>query len=175
MDALQRELDGKASSRSQFSSPPPPAGNCPIRFSPPRFAPDLVSATQYDDDMESDSLASHSSRTPRKRLFAPWQIISVKQKSSHSKEEVFDSFTELEIAVDDLAKAGPCEDVRPSVEDLGGFKRAHVSRIFLVSDGCNDVMTACFVHRVMYPVQELKQAPTVGNGIVLIGASVIAS
>ena len=128
VDALQRERDGKPSSRSQFSSPPPPARKHPIRFSPPRFAPELVSATQYDDDMERDSLASHSSRTPRKRLIAPWQIISVKLKSSHSKEEAFDAFTQ--IAVDDLAKAGPCEDVRPSVEDLGGFKRAHVSWFF---------------------------------------------
>jgi hypothetical protein len=128
VDAFQRERDGKASSRSQFSSPFPPARKHPIRFSPPRFALDLVSATQYDDDMERDSLASHSSRTPRKRMIVPWQISSVKLKSSHSKEEAFDAFTE--IAVDDLAKAGPCEYVRPSVEDLCGFKRAHVSRIF---------------------------------------------
>ncbi len=65
-------------------------------------------------------------------MIAPWQIISVKQKLSHPQEEAFEAFTE--IAVDDLTTAGPCEDVRPSVEDLGGFKREHVSRIFFVSD-----------------------------------------
>ena len=87
-----------------------------------------MSATPFDDDMERDSLASYSSRTPRKRLIARWQIIAVKPKPTYSKSEAYDAFKE--IAVEELAKAGPCEDVRPSVEDLGGFKRAHVSGIF---------------------------------------------
>jgi hypothetical protein len=81
--------------------------------------------------MERDSLVSQSSRTPLKRLIARWQIIAVKQKSSHSKSEAYDAFKE--IAVEDLAKAGPCEDVCPSAEDLGGFKRAQVSRFLFYS------------------------------------------
>jgi hypothetical protein len=94
VDALQRERDGKATSRFQFSSPPPPARKRLIRLSPPQFAPDLVSATQleYDDDVERDSLALHSYHTQLKRLIEPWQIISSsrsqviprKKRSRHS-------------------------------------------------------------------------------------------
>ncbi len=59
----------------------------------------------------------------------PWQNIVFKLKSSHSKEDALNAFTE--IVVDELAKAGPCDDVCPSEEELGCFERAHVSRNFV--------------------------------------------
>ena len=129
MDALWKEHYGKASSQSYFSLPPPPARKPQIRFSLPLFVPDLVSSTQYDYNMERDSLALHSSCTQRKRLIVPRQIIAVKLKSSHSKEEALNAFTK--IMVDELAKASPCDDVCPSEEELDGFEHAHVSRNFL--------------------------------------------
>ena len=83
----------------------------------------FVPATQEDDDMESDSLSSHTSR-PRKRLLAPWKLILVKQKSKSSKQEVMQEFSE--IADNDLLKSGFSEEIRSSADGLGGFKPAQV-------------------------------------------------
>ena len=93
-------------------------------FSPPRTAPDLVSATQAEDEIERDSLSSQTSRTPRRRLLAPWKIIDVKLKSRMSKSEAMAEFGE--VAAADLAKAGPCDDYRPPADALGEFKPAQV-------------------------------------------------
>ena len=47
---------------------PPKQKKRMLDFTPPRNARDIVKATQDDEDMELDSLCSHSSRIPRKRL-----------------------------------------------------------------------------------------------------------
>ena len=94
-----------------------------LNFSPPRGGRVLVPATQDDDEMETDSLSSHTFR-PRKRLLAPWKLILVKQKSKSSKLEVMKEFAE--IAQSDLLKSGFSEEIRPSVDCLGGFKPAQV-------------------------------------------------
>ena len=65
-----------------------------LNFSPPRGGRVVVPATQEEEDMESDSLSSHTSR-PRKRLLAPWKLILVKQKSKCSKQEVMQEFAEI--------------------------------------------------------------------------------
>ena len=95
-------------------------------FTPPRSSRDFVSATQEDDewDFERDSVASQSSRTPRKRLIERWQVVDVKRKSDSTKEEVLEMFADF--AIDELAKAGPSDDVVAREDDLGLFRRVQV-------------------------------------------------
>ncbi len=83
----------------------------------------MVAATQEDENMESDSLSSHTSR-PRKRLLAPWKLVLVKLKSKYTKLEVMQEFAE--IAENDLLKTGFGDEARKSVDSLGGFKPAQV-------------------------------------------------
>lgn len=110
----------------RYPSPPLPSKKRKVMadFSPPRNAPELVSGTQEEDEIERDSLSSQTSRTPRKRLLAPWKIMDVKLKSRMSKSEAMAEFSQ--IAAADLAKAGPCDDYRPPADALGGFKPAQV-------------------------------------------------
>ncbi len=94
-----------------------------LNFTPQRKGREVVAATQEDEDMESDSLSSHSSRR-RKRLFAPWKLVLVKLKSKSTKLEVMQEFAE--IAENDLLKSGFSDEARQSVDSLGGFKPAQV-------------------------------------------------
>ena len=94
-----------------------------LNFSPPRGGRVLVPATQDDDEMETDSLSSHTYR-PRKRLLAPWKLILVKQKSKSSKQEVMQEFSD--IAESDLLKSGFSAETRAPANGLGGFKPAQV-------------------------------------------------
>jgi hypothetical protein len=50
-----------------------------------------------------------SSRSTRKKLLAPWKTILIKERSHLSQEEAFEF---AEYAEDDLAKAGPQNDVK---------------------------------------------------------------
>ena len=51
--------------------------------------------------------------------------ISKSDHSDHSQEEAWNMFAQY--AENELAKAGSLADVRPSENDLGGFKLSHVS------------------------------------------------
>jgi hypothetical protein len=46
-------------------------------------------------------------------------------KDSCSEEEAFAEFAEY--AMHDLAKAGACDDIKAKDDDLGGFRKGHVS------------------------------------------------
>ena len=59
------------------------------------------------------------------RLLAPWQSSIVKLRSECSEEEVYAELAEY--VREDLARAGPSDDVKRKGDDLGGFRKTHVS------------------------------------------------
>ena len=124
---LHSTKQSRKSARSYFEFPPSPPRKRPAPFTPPRVGWDLVSATQEDDyfDCDGDSLASQSSHTPRKRLIAKWHLVDVKLKSECTKDEAFAAF--CDIVVDELVIDGSSDDIALRKDDLGLFRRAHVS------------------------------------------------
>ncbi len=67
-----------------------------LNFTPQREGRVLVvvAATQEDEDMESDSLSSHTSR-PRKRLLAPWKPILVNRRARATNKRLCKSLPKV--------------------------------------------------------------------------------
>ena len=117
-----------------FDSPPPKQSKYRHeKFTPPRHARELISATQYDDDeeMERDSLSSSQTGSTRIRLQERWRVVGTKSKATVSPEEIKKWIEDHALA--EMAKGGNYEDLRPVDTDIGGFKRSHVSVCILSS------------------------------------------
>jgi hypothetical protein len=111
----------KASTKSSVSH----RSDRSCRMTPPLGGEELIPNTQPSDDEEFEKDSVCSSHTSRKKLIAPWRSIFVKMRDSCTEEEAFAEFAEY--AMHDLAKAGPSLDVKIKEDDLGGYKKAHVS------------------------------------------------
>ncbi len=88
---------------------------------------ELVPSTHQDDDEKFEKDSISSSHTSRKKLLALRRSISVKMRDSCSEEEAFAEIAEY--AREDLSRAGPYDDFKPKPDDLGGFRKAHVSHL----------------------------------------------
>jgi hypothetical protein len=86
----QQEKKKTARSSLLFDSPPPAKfRKFKTPFSPPRTAPDIIGATQADEDFERDSLASQSSRsTARIRLQEKYVEVATLYKDEMSPEGI---------------------------------------------------------------------------------------
>ena len=129
----KEQLMAKKTARSalSFDSPPPPpkSRKLPTRFTPERNAPEIIGATQADDDFERDSLASQSSRTTaRVRLQEKFVIVETMFKDKSTPAEISERIRQ--IATDAMTKSGVYEDIDPEDKPFGGFKRNNVSRAF---------------------------------------------
>ena len=114
-----------AASRATVHSDLRHRSKAPSRITPPLVSEEAVACTEEDEDEEFEKDSIASSHSQRKKLLAPWKTISVKKRSNCSEEEAFAEFAEY--AQSDLAKAGPYDDVKPRDDDLGGFRKTHVS------------------------------------------------
>ena len=64
------------------------------KFFPSRKGDVIIPSTQGDDDdLEEDSTASQCSRTPRKKLLAPWRLVMIKNRQECSREEALEQFS----------------------------------------------------------------------------------
>ena len=128
-DTRKQSLMSRKSAKHSldFSSPPKPSKYRHQKFTPPRNAREVISATQYDDDedIERDSLTSSQTGSTRIRLQERWRIIGIKNKTTESPEAIKQWIEDHALA--EMTKAGNYEDLRPVPTDVGGFKRAHVS------------------------------------------------
>jgi hypothetical protein len=129
------QKEDKATKRKRGAEMPAPEPKRLAPFTPPRKAPISVKATQlhhdgsereesdleeYADDDDS-VLSQSSSKAPRKKLQPNWRFLGVKQIQTWLAET----------AAVEMAKAGPIEDIPPGKNEIGGFRRAHVSEIIL--------------------------------------------
>ena len=129
----KEQLMSKKTTRSalSFDSPPPPpkTRKLPMRFTPEKYAPEIIGATQADDDFERDSLASQSSRTTaRVRLQEKFVIVETMYKDESTPAEISERIRQ--IATDAMTKSGVYEDIDPENKAFGGFKRNNVGRAF---------------------------------------------
>jgi hypothetical protein len=85
----------------------------------------MIESTQHDDEVECEEESVASSQARRKRLLPPWKSIIVKMRNDTSEEEAFAEFAEY--TSQDLAKGGLYNDVKAKPDDLGGFRKNHVS------------------------------------------------
>jgi hypothetical protein len=95
------------------------------RFTPPCESEEMIESTQHDDEEECEEESVASSQARRKRLLAPWRTVMIRIRDDISEEEAFADFAEY--ATQDLAKAGLTNDVKSRPDDLGGFRKNHVS------------------------------------------------
>ena len=67
------------------------------------------------------------SKAPCKKLQPNWRFLGVKQNSKCSLTWL------AKTAALEMATAGPIEEIRTGKNEIGGFRRAHVSEIFIFS------------------------------------------
>jgi hypothetical protein len=131
----QQLMENKKTARSSLSfDSPPPAKSRRFKapFTPPRTAPDIIGATQADEDFERDSLASQSSRsTARIRLQEKYVKVATLYKDEMTPEELKKRVRD--IAFSAMSKSVTFEDIDAADMDYGGFKRNNV-RACLVSN-----------------------------------------
>ena len=135
LHSKQQLMENKKTARSSLSfDSPPPAKSRRFKapFTPPRTAPDIIGATQADEDFERDSLASQSSRsTARVRLQEKYVKVATLYKDEMTPEELKKRVRD--IAFSAMSKAVIFEDIDAADRDYGGFKRNNV-RPCLVSN-----------------------------------------
>ena len=129
----QQLMEKKKTARSSLSfDSPPPAKSRRFKapFTPPRTAPDIIGATQADEDFERDSLASQSSRsTARIRLQEKYVKVATFYKDEMTPEEIKKRIRD--IAFTAMTKSAIYEDIDAADTDHGGFKKKNV-RVSLV-------------------------------------------
>ncbi len=128
MHRKQQVMEKKKSARSSLSfESPPPAKFRKFKspFTPPRTAPDIIGATQADEDFERDSLASQSSRTTtRSRLQEKYVTVATLYKDELTPDEIKKHIRE--IAFTAMAKSVTYEDLDPADTAYGGLKKNNV-------------------------------------------------
>ena len=121
-------MEKKKTARSSLSfESPPPAKLRKFKtpFSPPRTAPDIIGATQADEDFERDSLASQSLRTTaRIRLQEKYVTVATLYKDELTPDEIKKRIRD--IAFTAMTKSAIYEDIDAADTDHGGFKKNNV-------------------------------------------------
>jgi hypothetical protein len=124
----QQLMENKKTARSSLSfDSPPPAKSRRFKapFTPPRTAPDIIGATQADEDFERDSLASQSSRTTaRIRLQEKFVTVATLYTDELSPDEI--KMRIRDIAFTAMAKSVIYEDIDAADTAYGGFKKKNV-------------------------------------------------
>ena len=105
----------------------PPSLGRPQKFTPPRRATQLISASPDDFEFEADSMTSQSSRTARTRLTEKFEVVRIFSKKEFTEERI-NKFIE-DHAKAEMAKAGQLEDLLGRATNIGGFKQVNVCGI----------------------------------------------
>jgi hypothetical protein len=101
-----------------------------------------------------------SSNAPRKKLQPNWRFLGVQHKSECSPRQIQTWLAET--ASLEMAKAGPIEDIPPGKNEIGGFRRAHVSNTILIPALHKSVLTLlCF-----YAQDYKSRKPVTINGFI---------
>ncbi len=82
----------------------------------------------YADDDDS-VLSLSSSKAPPKKLRMNWRFLGVKHNSECSPKQI--QTWSAETAAVEMAKAGPIQAIPAGKNEIGGFRRAHVSETIL--------------------------------------------
>ena len=112
-----------------FDSLQPPSRGRPQKFTPPRKASQLISASPEECDFEAESMTSQSSRTARTRLMETFREIGTKSKSEFTSDQINNWIADHAKA--EMVRAGDLKDLRVKSTDVWGFKQANVRFLLL--------------------------------------------
>ncbi len=129
-------------------------------FSPKRSAPEMLGATQAEEDSERNSLASQSSSTTaRVRLQEKFRKVATMYKDEGSPEEI--EIRIKDITTDFMEQSVSYEDIEAADKAYGGFKKRNVRA------STKFIMKSIYSHPFVCILQQYrsmtKRNPSVGD------------